>query len=74
MQTFLNNYTTLDEKHTHSNVIFSLCYKQLQDMSITSPDRITLLEKFYIRFAQTDVQIVRLKDWLMDEDATLTNR
>ena len=34
-------------------------------MSITDYDRITILQKYYIKFAITDQHILQIKKWLM---------
>lgn len=43
-------------------------------MSIVDYDRITILQKFYIKFAQTDAHVLQLKKWLMKEDITILAR
>ena len=71
---FMDHYLSSDEIGYQSDILFAKIYNKLQDMSITDYDRITILQKFYIKFAQTDSHILQLKKWLMKEDATISAR
>lgn len=71
---FLNNFVSTDDKAVHTETIYQALYKKLQDSGITDPDRVTVLEKFLIRYSHLDSQIVRLKDWLLGDDVTLASR
>lgn len=46
----------------------------MQDLSITNEDRLTALQKFYIKFAHTSAQVLKLKDYLFGDDPTLRTR
>ena len=71
---FMNHYLTNDQIGYQADILFAKIYNELQDMSIQDYDRITILQKFYIKFAQTDAHILQLKKWLMKEDPTISAR
>jgi hypothetical protein len=71
---FLVNYTTEEEREVQSTVLFDAIYKKLQDLSITNEDRLTAYQKFFIKFAHTNDQVVELKDYLLGDDPTLKTR
>ena len=70
----MDQYLPADEVGYQSDILFTTIYNKLQDMSIVDYDRITILQKFYIKFAQTDSHILQLKKWLMKEDPTISAR
>ena len=70
----MDQYLPADEVGYQSDILFATIYNKLQDMSIVDYDRITILQKFYIKFAQTDSHILQLKKWLMKEDPTISAR
>lgn len=53
------------------NTIFDELYAQLQDPNLTSFDRIKTLSKYYISYAESDSQVLRLNDWLHGDDPNL---
>jgi len=70
---FLANYTTEDDREAQSTVLFDAIYKKLQDLSITG-DRLTAYQKFFIKFAHSNDQVVKLKDYLFGDDPLIGSR
>jgi uncharacterized ubiquitin-like protein YukD len=71
---FLNNYLPEQVKITQTTVIFETIYAKLQDKAISDADRLKVLYGNYVRYAQTDQQILKLKDWILGEDPNLADR
>jgi len=46
---------------------------RLQDPKLDDFDRIKVLSQHYINYADTDAQVLKLKDWLYGDDANLIN-
>lgn len=59
---------------TQTTVIFEEIYSRLQDKSLTNIDRLEVLYKNFLKYAQNDDQILKLKDWIMGNDTTLEGR
>lgn len=55
-------------------LVFEAIYKELTKETLTNYDRVTVLTKHWVNFAQNDYQILRLKDFLMKEDPSLAGR
>lgn len=70
----MSHYITGEEMDDQSNILFDALYRELQDMGITDYDRVTILQKFYIKYAITDAHKLQLKKWLMKEDPTIAAR
>jgi len=57
-----------------TTVIFDAIYEKLQDETIVDVDKLEVLYKNLLKYAQTDAQILKLKDWIMGDDPTLAGR
>lgn len=71
---YLSYYLDSDNMKTQTTVIFEEIYSRLQDKSLTNIDRLEVLYKNFLKYAQNDDQILKLKDWIMGNDTTLEGR
>ena len=46
----------------------------MQDMGITDTDRLQVLYKNFVKYAVSDSQVLKLKDWILGADATIVTR
>ena len=71
---YISNYSTGDTKNNQFDSIFQAIYRKMQESSVTHNDRLQVLFKNFVKFAQTDTQILKLKDWIMGDDPSLEGR
>lgn len=57
-----------------TGIVFDTLYGKLQDTNIVKSDRVTIFISQFIDYAQTDAQILKLKDLLLNADPTIIDR
>ena len=57
-----------------TGIVFDTLYGKLQDTNIVKSDRVTIFISQFIDYAQTDAQILKLKDLLLNADPTIIAR
>lgn len=66
---FLKNYTSADAMSTLASIVFAAVYDNLK--SSTDFDRTSVLTRQFINYAQSDSDILKLKDFLLGTDPSL---
>jgi aminopeptidase N len=71
---FISGYLSADEGAAQSTIIFEAIYQRLKDETLTDTDRLQVLYKNYVKYALTDQQVLKLKDWILGDDPALAGR
>lgn len=69
--TFLKNYTSTDEMIALASIVFAAIYDNLKISS--DVDLTTVLTRQFINYAQSDSDILKLKDFLLGADPSLAD-
>ena len=70
----LNSFVPSDVGKPLRSKMFGIIYQQLINIDVTKTERIQILSDCYIKFANTEEEILKLELWLKGTDAGLSNK